>query len=178
MSRLFVAVDLPEGVKDLLVGVREAIPGARWVPREQLHLTLRFIGDTQEPLASRVQELLAEVHGGPFPLTLAGTGHFPPRREPRVLWVGLHPSPPLLDLQRQMETALQRAGIPAEGRPFSPHLTLARLKESASAAVADFEKKNGALLSEPFAVDAFHLYASTLTPSGAVHRRVRSYPLG
>jgi 2'-5' RNA ligase len=105
-------------------------------------------------------------------------GHFPPRRPPRVLWVGLDGGAPLLDLQRQVEAVVQAAGLPAEERPFSPHITLARFREAPAAPVLSFEERQRAFACPPFTVNDFHLYESTLTGSGAIHRVVESYRLG
>lgn len=178
MHRLFVAIDLPEEVRRELARFRrEEVPGARWVPVEQLHLTLRFIGEADDAARAAVQQALAAVRGVPFPLAVQVVGHFPPRKNPHVLWVGADAGAPLTDLQEQVERSVQAAGIAPEGRPFSPHITIARLRETPSHLVAEFEKRHQAFACPPFPVDAFHLYESTLTPKGAIHERVRSYPL-
>src|SRR6266568_527239 len=130
LHRLFVAIDLPDDVRRELDQLREPLPGAHWVPVEQLHLTLRFIGEVDDATLLAVKEGLAGVSGAPFPLAVQGVGHFPPGKHPRVLWVGLDAGPLLGELQRDIETAVQAAGLPAEERPFSPHITLARLRET------------------------------------------------
>ena len=108
---------------------------------------------------------------------MKGVGHFPPGKHPRVLWVGMEGGAPLLELQREVELALIGVGIEPEERRFSPHITLARLKETPAAAVAAFEERFGAFRTEPFPVAEFHLYSSTLTREGAIHKREASYPL-
>ena len=177
MYRLFVAIDLPEGVKSEVAGITGALPGGRWVPGSQLHLTLRFIGEADEVSFQAIKGTLAEVREGAFPLTLKGVGHFPPGRYPRVLWVGMEVSGPLLELQHRVESALADVGIPPEGRRFSPHITLARLKETPAAAIEAFEERFGNFRTGPFSVGEFHLYSSTLTREGAIHTREASYPL-
>jgi RNA 2',3'-cyclic 3'-phosphodiesterase len=177
MPRLFTAIDLPEEVRDAIADIGRDLPGARLVPKEQLHLTLRFIGDTDEAAYTAVRSALKNVHGAPFALALGGVGHFPPGRHPRVLWVGINGCAPLLTLQREVELALVRAGIPADERPFSPHLTLARLKETPPGLVAQLEESHRDFAAEPFPVTEFHLYSSTLVRSGAIHRREATYPL-
>ncbi len=177
MYRLFVAIDLPEEVKHAMAELSGDLPGARWVPREQLHLTLRFIGEVDEETFRRVKVALARVTGAAFTLSLIGIGHFPPGRHPRVLWVGMEENDLLRELQKNVELALMEADIPPDDRKFSPHITIARLKETPAAQVEAFERVHGRFASEPFPVREFHLYSSTLTPKGAIHRREKTYPL-
>lgn len=177
MYRLFVAIDLPEEVKRGVAGITGNLPGARWVPDNQLHLTLRFIGEADAALFQAIKTVLTGVRGASFSLALTGVGHFPPSKYPRVLWVGMEQSGPLLELQHKVESALAAAGIAPEGRRFSPHITLARLKETPAAAVAACEERHGAFRTEPFPVGEFHLYSSTLSREGAIHKREASYPL-
>ncbi len=177
MYRLFVAIDLPEEVKSGVAGITGNLAGGRWVPGNQLHLTLRFIGEADEALFQAIKTGLTGVRGASFSLALKGVGHFPPGKHPRVLWVGMEESGPLLELQREVELALIGVGIEPEERRFSPHITLARLKETPAAAVVAFEERFGAFRTEPFPVREFYLYSSTLTREGAIHTREASYPL-
>lgn len=175
MARLFIAIELPEEMKRTLSSFRIEVPGMRWVPPEQIHLTLRFLGDVLPQTCVEVKKALADVDFAPFPLTVTGVGHFPPHGHPRVLWVGLEESRPLLTLQRNIEAAVVAAGIVPEERGFSPHVTLARIKENASAAVALFEAKHRGLRFPPFTVNDFILFSSLLTRGGATHRQEESY---
>jgi 2'-5' RNA ligase len=175
--RLFVAVDLPEEVKQSVANLCRGVSGVRWLPPDQLHLTLRFIGEADDAVDMAIRRGLAEITLPPFPLSLQGVGCFPSPRRPRVLWVGLSGGEPLKLLQQGVEAAVVAAGIPTEERPFSPHITLARLREQREADIAPFLTQNASFRSEPFSVDAYHLYSSMLTPKGAIHRREASYPL-
>ncbi len=177
MYRLFVAIDLPEEIKKMVAALREDLPGARWVPLEQLHLTLRFIGEADEPLFQLIKNALGTIKVRPFRMALKGIGHFPPGRHPRVLWVGMEENEPLLQLQRNVELALIDTGLAPEARHFSPHMTIARLKETPGGRVLACEEKHSALRTDHFPVENFHLYSSTLTGSGAIHRREASYSL-
>jgi RNA 2',3'-cyclic 3'-phosphodiesterase len=177
MPRLFVAIDLPEEVRNTIADIGRELPGARRVPREQLHLTLRFIGEVDDGTFKAVRTALAEVKGTSFPLALGGVGHFPPGRHPRVLWVGVAESSTLLELQRGVELALTGVGIPPEERRFSPHLTLARLKDTPPGPVAALEERFRDFGAGPFTVTEFHLYSSALTRAGAIHTREGTYPL-
>jgi RNA 2',3'-cyclic 3'-phosphodiesterase len=177
MYRLFAAIDLPEQLKEEVAALGRNLTGARWVPMDQLHLTLRFMGDADENLFQDIRRTLGEVRGAPFQLTLTGKGHFPPGREPRVLWVGMEKNRALDKLQERVERAVIAVGIPAETRRFSSHITLARLRNGSPAEVSEWERRQVAFSDPVFAVEEFHLYSSILTRDGAVHRREATYPL-
>ena len=177
MYRLFAAIDLPKETEDELAAFDRTLKEARWVPPDQLHLTLRFMGDADDTMFQSVRQTLGEVRCAPFGLALRGTGHFPPGREPRVLWVGMEKNRALEELQQQVERAVVAAGFPAEPRRFSPHITLARLKHSTPAEVSEWEQRHTAVRNPEVPVDEFHLYSSILTRDGAIHRREATYPL-
>lgn len=170
MPRLFVAIDLPEDIKDTLARFTKELPGAHWVPVGQLHLTLRFIGEVGPQAFAAIKAALSGISFRQFPLTLCGVGHFPPGKRPRVLWVGMEPSNPLMQLQQDLELALVDAEIAPEERRFSPHITIARLKETPPAAVSAFEARHRELACEPFEVREVILYSSVLTNQGAIHQ--------
>ena len=177
MYRLFVSIELPEAVKQTLLRLACDVPGARWVDPEQIHLTLRFIGEVDGAVFRDVTTSLDEVTARAFSLVVRGVGHFPPRGEPRVLWAGIENSDALVELRNRVESAIVRAGVAPEGRKFSPHITLARLKGTPERAVASFLAQNGLLRCEPAPVRDFHLYSSSLSAKRAVHRCEASYPL-
>ena len=177
MPRLFIAVDLPGPMKKNIETLFFGIPGARWVALDQLHLTVRFIGDVEGALFLDIKTALEEVNISPFNLQLKGMGHFPPRGTPRVIWAGLKKSEPLHLLRKKIDTTLLKIGVEPEGRKFSPHITLARLKKSPLQKVANFLSGNGLFSQEPFQIDDFKLYSSTLTPKGAIHKAERVYSL-
>lgn len=178
MYRLFVAIDLPEQVKEVVADIAgRELTGARRVPRDQLHLTLRFIGDADEATFQSIKGALGGVKGDSFPLTLKEVGHFPPGRHPRVLWVGMEENAQLRELQQEIELALIGAGIPPEERRFSPHITIARLKETPPAKVAALEEREHLFNAGPFPVEEFYLYSSLLTRDGAIHKREATYRL-
>jgi 2'-5' RNA ligase len=178
MFRLFVAIDLPGGVRDRLSSICCGLPGARWVEPEQMHLTLRFIGEVDSRVFEDVREALTEVHGDPFPLQLTGIGFFPPRGLPRVVWVGIKKSEQLVQLRNRIEAALVRSGLEPEGRKYSPHITLARLKNTPASKIGAFLAHNGLFMTEEFMVNAFLLYSSVLNSKGAKHYIEDGYPLG
>ena len=177
MQRLFVAIGLPNETIDALVGLEGNIRDARWLRREALHLTLAFIGNVHAFEEERVDEALRAVHGDPLILQVKGVGHFPPRGRPRVLWAGIAATDGLQQLQEHVVRSLRAAGFRIEKRRFHPHVTLARLKGPSAGRVADFLQAHSLFDSEPFEVDAFHLYSSQLRPDGARHAVEMSYPL-
>jgi 2'-5' RNA ligase len=177
VPRLFVAIDLPPGVQEALAGLSFGLPGAKWVPAGQIHLTLAFIGDVDGGLAADVADALGQVQAAEFELSLRGLGHFPPRGEPRVAWAGVRPSEPLMNLQRSISRVLEKAGCELEKRKFHPHVTLARLKDTPSRRLADWLAGNGLFETAPFTVTEFLLFSSTLGSSGAVHAVESAHPL-
>jgi RNA 2',3'-cyclic 3'-phosphodiesterase len=180
MLRLFVAIDLPDVWKPEVAAVCTDVHGARWVKPAQLHITLRFLGDTPEEKLPAIRERLASVQAPPFPMGLHGVGVFPdPPRRPRVIWLGLAPAEPLIALKCAIDHALDNAApssVKAEPE-FSPHLTLARLSTHPGGDLTRFLAQHRDFRSADFRVDCFQLYRSTLHPSGAVHERVSAYPL-
>jgi 2'-5' RNA ligase len=176
LMRLFIAIELPDDLKTALSRLRVDVPGARWVPPEQLHLTLAFLGEVEEKTAGELSERLALIHTPQFQLFFSGTGCFPNRRRPRVLWAGLEPNPRLMRLAAGVHGAVLACGIPQEERPFSPHITLARLKFPAAREVDTFLKMPQKLKLPPFPVREVILFQSLLT-QGAVHIPVRSFSL-
>jgi 2'-5' RNA ligase len=175
MPRLFIAVDLPETIRENLTSMSFGIPGAKWVAPEQMHLTVRFIGEVDGALFHDIKDILDGISYAPFALQLKGVGFFPPRGAPRVLWVGLEKSDPLQVLKKKIDLALFRVGVEPDNRKFSPHITLARLKNSPVQKIANFLSGNGLFSQEPFQVEDFKLYSSILSPKGAYHKVERVY---
>jgi len=177
MIRLFVALELPENVRTRLSMLQGGVPGARWASDEQLHLTLRFIGEVDDNVAHDIDDALAAIRAPAFTLELAGVGEFG-NKNPRALWAGVRNSDALLHLQKKVETALQRIGLPAEERKFSAHVTLARLKAASREKVVQFLTHHALFASGPFEVDHFVPFSSHLGSGGSVYHAERTYPLG
>ena len=177
MIRLFVGIPIAPSVRQLLSSLGGTIPGARTVPEDQIHLTLRFIGEVEPSTFADIRECLEGLESAPLTLSIKGTGHFPPRGQPRVLWAGIAPAGDVIILRNRVNNRLSLCGIKPEQRKFHPHVTLARLKHSSSKRVASFLAVNALLQSPPFAVDHIRLYSSTLHPAGAIHRIEAVYPL-
>ncbi|HEU0100562.1 MAG TPA: RNA 2',3'-cyclic phosphodiesterase [Allosphingosinicella sp.] len=176
MHRLFVAIRLPPPVRARLLGLMGGVAGARWQSEDQLHLTLRFIGEVDRHQALDVDAALSGVHNPAFTIALSGLGVFDRRGEPVTLWAGLAPQEPLRALHRKVDQALVRAGLEPERRAYLPHVTLARLPRGAGP-VGPLIEGSGGLAGPGFEVRDFRLYESRLTPEGPVYTPVETYSL-
>lgn len=177
MHRLFVAIRPPERVLDALLDTTDGIDGARWQGEDQLHLTLRFVGEVERPLANDLAEALTEVQAPPFTLQVAGTGHFERRDRAHSVWARVRPSAALDLLYGRVERACQSVGLPRETRKFVPHVTLARLSSGAGP-TAPWLAETGTLQVPEWPVDRFTLYESHLGKAGALYQPVVDYSLG
>lgn len=177
MIRLFAALQLNPVSRKLLKGLGSHMPGARAVPEEQLHLTLRFIGEVDGTTFLDLKDSLATVQARPVYISIKGVGHFPPRGKPKVLWAGIEPTAELIILRNKVNSALNQVGIEPEKRKFHPHITLARLNNSPVSRVGQFLTENSFLQIPPFTVDILTLYSSTLTHKGPIHTIEAKYPL-
>lgn len=157
--------------------VEGGIPGAKWVSDENLHLTLRFVGDLEGHVFDQLATALDRISVPPFDVTLSGVGHFPPRKQPKVLWVGVSESEELRNLRDRIERTVVDQGLEPQRRKFHAHVTVARLNGSPSERVARFLSSYAMFRCEPFLVKTFHLYTSHLHQDGAVHTREVSFDL-
>jgi 2'-5' RNA ligase len=176
MMRLFVAFALPDTVTASLALIQAGVPGARWQTREQMHLTLRFIGEVDGRDAASIDDALSLLSAPPLTLQLKGVGEFGGKR-PHALWAGIAANEALFHFQRKIETALQRIGLEAEPRKFTPHVTLARLRATPRGRVMDYLVDHALYASAPFGVDEFILYSSYLSPNGSLYRAEQTYAL-
>lgn len=175
--RLFVAIDLPDSIKSEIAGLTRQLSGVRLVKPEQLHLTLRFIGEVDEQAMRAIMNSLATVMSPPLTLSLSGAGYFPQGRHPRVLWIGLKPDKLLLQLQNKIELAVQAAGITGDTRPFTPHITIARTKEGGCPETIEFASRHASFCSLPFQADSFLLYRSSFCNQSVSHSILSAYQL-
>ena len=176
MHRLFVAIRPPEHVRDLLIDAMDEGPSLRWVGEDNLHLTLRFIGEVERPMAADVAAALDRIRFSAFELRLSGLGRFD-RKGGGALWAGVEPRKPVADLAAKVDRACVAAGLEPERRVFHPHITLARYGRQGRDEARDFERRNSALSSEAFAVDRFTLFESRLSRHGPHYEVVAAYPL-
>ena len=175
MIRLFVALDVPASHRQRLLGLCHGVRDARWVPEANLHLTLRFIGEVEEPQAEEIVTALGSVEAEAFSVTLDGVGHFKTGRRIRSLWAGVAPCEALLILQERVDATLRRAGIPTDGRRFTPHITLARLKGGTPERTGPWLEINSLFRTEPFTVNSFTLFESHLGHNGSIYTPVEVF---
>lgn len=175
--RLFVALSLPEEIREHLAAMANGLPAARWVKPENYHVTLRFIGEVDNHVARDIDDALNGVHMPEFEVSLAGIGQFGEGRKLRSLWTGVEGGEPLMRLQTKVENAVVRAGIAPEGRRFKPHVTLARFKEAPGPKIGDYLRNHGLFRSQSFMVREFVLYSSFLGGEGAIYRPEAVYEL-
>ncbi len=176
--RLFVALDLPWSLREHLSAlVGAGIPGARWVPTENYHLTLRFIGETPGYLAEEIDHALLAIRARGFSLTFKGLGTFARGGKATALWVGVEKNPELEHLRGKIETALQRCGLEPERRRFQPHVTLARLDNVIEEKVAGFIATHNLFRAEPVPIEHFTLFSSLLGKDQAVYTPEVEYEL-
>ena len=175
--RLFLALSLPAPLRDRLAALCTGVPGARWVAPENLHLTLRFIGEVDGSQARDLDTALAQVRTARLAVTLAGVDRFGSGRRLRALWVGVEPNPELDRLYRKLDQAVRGAGLAPEGRKFKPHVTLARFKGDPGRRLHDYLAHHAIFRAEAFEARDFVLYSSFLSHGGAIYTAEAVYPL-
>jgi len=179
--RVFIAIDLPEEIRNRLASMqaelRSFATSARWVAAESTHLTLKFIGEVSDKRREDIDTALAGLSWKEFPVSVKGVGFFPGTRSPRVFWAGLHAST-MEGLTQEIDARLERTGFDKEKRAFRPHITLARAKTSrlesnlVKAAEKFAETDFGS-----FVADRCFLYQSTAKPAGSVYTKIKEYML-
>jgi 2'-5' RNA ligase len=176
MPRLFTALEIPRDASLSLSLLRGGLPGARWVDVENYHLTLRFIGDVEGHVADGIADGLDRIRRNVFPVTLAGVGAFGSRK-PHAVYAGVAASPDLFALQSEIERICQRLGLEADPRKFTPHVTLARLRNSTAADVARYLSARGNFAAEPFRAGRFVLMSSRESTGGGPYVVEEAWPL-
>ncbi|TPI45250.1 RNA 2',3'-cyclic phosphodiesterase [Mesorhizobium sp. B2-9-1] len=176
MPRLFTALEIPRDAALSLSLLRGGLPGARWIDVENYHLTLRFIGDVEGHVADEIANALDRVDRPSFQLTLAGVGAFGGKK-PHAVWAGVSASPDLTALQGEIDRICQRLGLPADPRKFSPHVTLARLRNGSPLDVAQYLSARGNFAALPFRVGRFVLMSSRDSVGGGPYIVEEAWPL-
>ena len=176
--RLFVALDLPWALRESLSDLAMGLPGVRWVPPENLHVTLRFIGETQRHVAEEIDLALAGLRGRAFALEIAGVGTREKSGRVNAVWAGVVRNAALDHLQGKIETALQRIGLQPERRRFAPHVTLARLDgTSEPARIMAWVQAHNLYRAEPVQMGHFTLFSSRLGKEQSAYTAEVEYSL-
>jgi 2'-5' RNA ligase len=176
MPRLFTGLEIPPEVAQSLAMLRGGLPGARWIDSENYHVTLRFIGDVDDSIAHEVASLLDRVKRNAFELRIDGLTSFGSKK-PRAVVATVTPTSSLMEVQAEQERLMQRIGLEPEGRKYTPHVTLARLRDASSRDVADYLATRGYYRSAPFPVSRFVLFSSRASVGGGPYVVEASYPL-
>lgn len=177
MMRLFIGLPIPPSLSDRLAMASGGIQGARWIPRENHHVTLRFIGEVDDPTAEDVHDRLDRIRCGAVPVTVDGLGIFGPSKAPSLLFADVHRSQELMTLQRKIDRAMVGLGLGPDKRKFHPHVSLARLRQPERGRLQRFLEANGSLYAGPFEIDRFTLYRSHLHGSGSLYQPLAEYEL-
>lgn len=176
MHRLFVAIRPPERIRDLLIDAMDVSLDFRWVDEQQLHLTLRFIGEVERPTADDLAHALVQIRARQFDARISGLGRFE-QRNAGALWAAVEPKTVLSALASKIERVAVSVGLAPERRAFHPHITLARWKGRRTREVESFLERKAALSSEPFAVREVILFESRLSRHGPHYAEAARYEL-
>ncbi len=175
--RLFVAVPLPAIVRDRLAMLRFGLPGARWSEPQNMHVTLRFIGEVDRAMAEDIAGALHDIEAPAFELAFNELGHFARGRDVHTVWAGLQRSDALTYLHDKIESAVVRLGHAPEPRKFKPHVTIARLKNTPLSRIGTWLESYGALSTPAFDIDRFTLFESFKKTQGPHYEALVDYPL-
>lgn len=180
MSRLFVALPIPDDVADALSALQGGVPDANWVPSENFHITLAFIGEVDGGMATDIDEALATIDGPILDVELSGVDHFVDGRQPKALYARVVQEERLARLRERVVHVLRGEGVKLQRRRFRPHVTLARFDRRAEIGhhLAQFVASHSLFRAGPFEVESFRLCSSTLRPDGSVYEIEAEYPLG
>ncbi|WP_288430576.1 RNA 2',3'-cyclic phosphodiesterase [uncultured Agrobacterium sp.] len=176
MPRLFTALEIPRNAAMSLSLLRGGLPGARWIDVENYHITLRFIGDIDGRTADEVVYRLDQIDREEFQINLTGVGSFGSKK-PHSIWAGVSPSPEMTALQGEIERICQRLGLPPDPRKFTPHVTLARLRNARLDDVVHYLSGRGDFRTSPFNVGRFVLMSSKESVGGGPYIAEEAFPL-
>lgn len=176
MPRLFTGLEVPATICDRVSFLRGGLQGARWMEPSDYHVTLRFIGDIDDRLAHDIADLLASIRRRPFRLQLAGLDWFG-KDKPHSVHALVASSPDLVELQAEHERLMRRLGLAPEPRKFTPHVTIARLRDAKPWQVADWVSARSPFSSQPFEVDRFVLFSAKASVGGGPYLVEEAYPL-
>lgn len=178
--RLFIGLRPPREIRAVLTAIMGGVGGARWQSDDQLHLTLRYVGEVDGRVADEVAVATSRIQAGPVSVALNGVGQFDRKGRTDALWAGVAPHDALAALHRKIDRALVAIGLPAEGRAYLPHITLARLPLSLGAGpeIDAFLVRHAGLASPSFGFTHVTLFESQLTRDGARYDVVDRWPIG
>ena len=175
--RLFVGIAIPPEIGERLWALTGGVKGARWMPPETYHLTLRFIGEAGRPQAEELNAMLQTIEAPSFELAVAGVNYFGTASRPRVLWAGVDPSLPLHQLARKVDRAARQAEFPRDDRAYTPHITIARLHDTSLVEAMAYVQQKALFRAPPFTVERFTLFESRQGKAEPAYIPLADYPL-
>ncbi|QJD60265.1 RNA 2',3'-cyclic phosphodiesterase [Pseudomonas sp. gcc21] len=177
MPRLFLGFELPAPVKQQLLDIHEPLRGARWQRADQIHLTMRFLGQASDAFIPMIIDSLTDLNTERITLRLHGAGCFGGPQRPFALWAGVAPEQPLVQLREQIDERLAPLALPQDRHAgFKPHITLARIRGGDHSAMQVARRHDG-LTSEWFRFDTLALFSSTQASEGSVYSVLHEFPL-
>lgn len=179
MKRVFLGLPIPDDIAEPLQRLQAGVPGARWQTRDNMHITLNFLGELDEQVLEELHEGLSRIEADVFPVTVKSVGSFEigKHNEPKILWAGVEKSDALLRLKKKTDQVVLETGIQFDHRRYTPHITLARMNKAPLDKVAEFIALHNLLHLPDFTADKFCLYESQLREKGAVYTPLVDYPL-
>tara|TARA_Y100000589_G_scaffold169834_1_gene161435 strand:+ start:1373 stop:1951 length:579 start_codon:yes stop_codon:yes gene_type:complete len=177
MKRVFVGVSLPEGVVESMLALQTGLRGVRLIKSENIHLTLRFVGQIHQPQLRILDSLLSNLEFEEFLIQLEGVGVFPFKGYPKTIWVGLSINQALKKLQALIEAKCRSAGVKAESRKYYPHVTLGRVKFPRQNEINNWLQRHQTFKTKAFLLNRFILFQSILNPGGSVYTAINDYYL-
>ena len=174
MLRLFAGLSIPDHIAEKLLPLQTNLPSARWRPRENFHITLKFFGEVDHETANKLHEALSKIKFEPFEITLKGSGWFGGKK-PQSVWVGVSPCESLKQLHLASVRAAKIAGLSIEQQRYMPHITIAYCRTTPSEPVVNWVSQHSLFESNPIVIDEFHLFSSHLKKGHSIYRIVSSY---
>ncbi|MEQ8350158.1 MAG: RNA 2',3'-cyclic phosphodiesterase [Leptospiraceae bacterium] len=171
-QRTFIALTIPDHVIQRLGGLQTGLPDVRWTPPDQMHITLKFLGEVSDDSLEDLSSLLEEMRFTAPGIRIAGLGYFAQRKSPPVLWAGLEPEDPIQEIHRVIESSTGKLGFAKEKRNYRPHITLGRLRRSNPRRLQEYLELHHLFNTEDFFCQELVLFTSRLTPDGALHEPV------
>ncbi len=165
MTRIFIGLEIPQDIKHSLLSLQTEMPGFRWQTAEQMHLTLRFLGEVEKKYLPQLAQAMRKTLMPAFELSVHGSGCFNRNTKPIILWAGIRPLEPVTTLYERLSEQLQAQGFDQEEKGFIPHITIARLKRSAN--VESFIHSHEEFSTGPFPISHISLFSSTAGPDGS-----------
>ncbi|WP_061245095.1 RNA 2',3'-cyclic phosphodiesterase [Leptospira noguchii] len=175
--RTFLGISIPEEIKDELISICYGIPDIRWVPKENFHITLVFLGEQSAERLDILSDFCSEISFTEFDLGLKSVGTFGKQKSPSILFAAVKPSVELLQLHKSLDSGIRKLGFSIDRQNYQPHLTIGRFKNSNETRVTTYLEEFANFVSSNFKVSEFHIYSSKTSSNGPVYSIEESFSL-